>query len=272
MPARTFFSQDGFERRDPSWKLNITDESSTYLLEDENFILGSSRAAEIRGGFLEETGEQESEEGESFFSSSSSSNSSFCTFDLPPPQGPAPDVIPRPKKTSVNKRVHFAPTKIVYIEKVRAEEKKHLWFSPLEMILIKKDCLFTLCCLSNERLMASMKGLVASTRFSTRGLEGHSGNEQCCRSEMKREAWNAVFQEQWSQRNHHSKAEKLVKNGRASCHRRSSARVCNGRIVHLACVLDQEAIAQNYMKTSFDSKQEAVLRGLQDEREAKMLR
>jgi hypothetical protein len=258
MPAHTFASsQDDFEK-DPSWKLKFT-ETSKHQFGDENSILSS--ATDITGS------ETYQEEGESFSSLSTSTSISFSNFDLP---GPPPTNAEQfsSRKNQGAQRVRFAPlVETEYFEKVAAELRKDLWLSPLEMLLIKKDCIFTLWCLSDEHMLASVKGESASNRYCIRGLEGQTRNHLPRRAERKWQSQEAVFQEQWSQRDHHH--EKEI-NG-SSCHRRSTARVCDGWIVHIPCVLDQEAIAEKYLKASYDSKQEALLRGLKDEQAVRII-
>lgn len=202
------------------------------------------------------------------------------------------EIITTTSATKKKKNVQFDPIAMIKcVDKISEEDSKKVWYSPLEMILLRKECIFTLWFLSAEDMSLSDPSASCSERYSIRGLEAQRDQIHGSQSGAKYEALRVVLQEQEYRRHiskqtgpprlvmkqdifpsctskedgHHRNPDDEIPNNKARYYYRDN----DDNIV--PAPLDDEALAEKYAKASDPSKQSALLQGFEDEQVVKMM-
>ena len=187
--------------------------------------------------------------------------------------------------TKKKKVVLFDPIAMIKcVDKISEEDSKKVWYSPLEMIHMKKECIFTLWFLSAEDMSLSDPSASCSERYSIRGLEAQRDQIQGRQAVAKYEALRVVLQEQ-EYRRQISKAgphRLVLKQGKIpswcikddrrnqdDTPNNASSYYYNDKLVPVP--LDDEALAEKYAKVSDPSKQSALLQAFEDEQVVMMM-
>ncbi len=195
---------------------------------------------------------------------SSFASSTLMSFDEIGGASNHPEIsLDKEHPTKKKKEVHFdSVVKIEYIERVSSDDPKNLWYSPLEMILLKKECIFTLWCLPAEDVSLSDPSATDSDRYCIRGLETQRLRGR--RAEVRRESLYVVLQEQECCR---QEQRNLSKQGNDDCIEYDG----DNNHDFVPPLLNQEVIAEKYAKISDPAKQAALLQGFEDEQVVKMM-
>lgn len=193
--------------------------------------------------------------------------------------------------TKKKKVVSFDPIAMMKcVEKISEEDSKKVWYSPLEMILLRKECIFTLWFLSAEDMSLSDPSASCSERYSIRGLEAQRDQIRGRQALGKYEALRVVLQEQ-EYRRQISKAGPyrliskqdiipLCNSKKDYDHRNHDDDIPNNAVCYyyrdsdknlVPAPLDDEALAGKYAKASDPSKQSALLQAFEDEQVVKMM-
>lgn len=133
------------------------------------------------------------------------------------------------------KKVRFfanATVQVHLVKKWESVDHPNIWFSSKEIEEIRKDCRFTVKCLSNENMMCFLTD-DNETKYCGRGLENKTPSGQKLRAVAKTQAREAVLDEQWSQ--------------------------------WYGGIYDEEAMAEKYSKFAHSSERLARIFGLRDE-------
>lgn len=140
----------------------------------------------------------------------------------------------RPQK--VKKSVRFHPkTQLRTFSKATTSERVNIWLSREELYEIRKECLFTVQCLSLDNMRFFLDD--ADYQICGRGLENETPAGEKRRALAKAQSRKAVLDEQWLQ--------------------------------WYGGIHDDEAIAEEYASFAKSSQRLARIWGLKDERDAR---
>ena len=259
-------------KKDFSWQFRFARAKAKNSLNDDNPAVNDVIFAANNRPLLDK--DESSTTSSSFESTDATSVSTDIGIHLPENLSPAREATSPTSTKTTKKKVHFEPmAKILYIAKVNDKDAKTIWYSPLEMVLLRKESMFTLWCLSYDHLSHLLEGESAAKRYCTRGLKTQMRNEwSFLRADLKRGSLNAVLNEQWVQRKHCKFAGRNgLELADLSAGADSASVVMDGLDRMPPIISDQEAIADQYVKTTYDAKQIALLQGLKDEEEARKI-
>ena len=134
-----------------------------------------------------------------------------------------------------NKAVRFFPeVVIIEVDKWESDDHAMIWFSSGEMVEIRKECRFTIQCLSVENMNIFLTE--DDSKYCGRGLECMTPSGRKIKTSAKISSRRAVIDEQWSQ--------------------------------WYGGIHDDEAIAEKYATITIASERVARIRGLKDQWEA----